>query len=42
MKLAWNVKKNTVGSLKNLEREQNRENANNRNKLIDKSKSHLN
>lgn len=42
MKLAWNVQKNTVGSLKNLEREQNRENANNRNKLIDTSKSHLN
>lgn len=42
MKLAWNVKKNTVGSLKNLEREQNRDNANNRNKLIDTSKSHLN
>lgn len=42
LKLAWNVQKNTAGSLKNLEREQNRENANNRNKLIDKSKSHLN
>lgn len=42
MKLAWNVKKNTAGSLKNLEREQNRDNANNKNKLIDKSKSHLN
>lgn len=42
MKLAWNVQKNTVGSLKNLEREQNRDNSNNRNKLIDTSKSHLN
>lgn len=42
MKLAWNVKKNTAGSLKNLEREQNRDNVNNRNELIDKSRSHLN
>lgn len=42
MKLAWNVQKNTVGSIKNLEREQNRDNMSNRNKLIDKSKSHLN
>lgn len=42
MKFALNIQKNKQGSIKNLEREQNRENKNNRNKQIDPSRSHLN
>lgn len=42
MKFALNIQKNKQGSVKNLEREQNRDNRNNRNKQIDPSRSHLN